>query len=127
MSKVLAKEVAPFNIRVLTVALGTFNTNMGNAVTLGKNPMPEDYKGSVADQTMQYMASGKFAPDGDKDKAMKAVYEVVMGEGVGAGHEGERFLPLGRDIAPRVKLMQDQFAHSWEVFGDVCNNVYIDK
>lgn len=127
MSKVLAKEVAPFNVRVLTVSLGTFNTNMGNATILGKNSMPEDYKGSVADQTMEFMSSGKFQGDGDKDKAMKAVYEVIMGVGVGAGREGERFLPLGRDLAARVKLLQDQFAHSLEVFGEVCNNVFRDK
>ncbi|PSS06647.1 hypothetical protein M430DRAFT_70322 [Amorphotheca resinae ATCC 22711] len=127
MSKVLAKEVAPFNVRVLIVSLGGFNTNMVNSITVGKNPMPEDYKGSVADQTIHYMASGKFDPDGDKEKAIKALYEVVMGEGVGAGHEGERFLPLGRDLAARVKQLQDQYAHSMEVFGDICNNVYRDR
>jgi len=127
ISKVLSKEVAPFNIRVLIVSLGAFNTNMGNAVALGKNPMPEDYKGSVADTMMSVISSGEFEPDGDKEKAMKAVYEVIMGEGVGAGHEGERFLPLGRDLAARVRQLQDQFAHSMEVFGDVCNNVYREK
>ena len=127
MAKVLAKEVAPFNVRVLTVVLGTFNTSMGSAFIMGKNPLPDDYKGSVADQTMQFLASGKFAPDGDKGKAMRAVYEVVMGEGVGKGHENEKFLPLGRDLAPRLKLIQDQMAHAVEIFGDVCNNVYIDK
>ena len=129
MSRVLAKEVAPFNVRVLTVWLGTFNTNMTkwNATLLSKNPMPEDYKGSVVDKTMEIISGGKFEPDGDKDKAMKAVYEVVMGVGVGAGREGERFLPLGRDLAARVKLLQDQCAHSLEVFGEVCNSVYIDK
>ena len=129
MSRVLAKEVAPFNVRVLTVWLGTFNTNMlkGNATLLGKNLMPEDYKGSMVEKTMEVLSSGKFEPDGDKDKAMKAVYEVVMGMGVGAGREGERFLPLGRDMAARVKLLQDQYAHCLEVFGEVCNNVYIDK
>ncbi len=127
MSKVLAKEVAAFNVRVLIVSLGAFNTNMGNALTVGKNPMPEDYKGSVADKTIQLLTSGKWEPDGDKEKAVKAIYDVVMGEGVGAGREGERFLPLGRDIASRVKQVQDQFAHSMEVFGDVCNNVHRDR
>lgn len=127
MSKVLAKEVAEFNVRVLIVSLGAFNTNMGNALTVGKNPMPEDYKGSVADKTIELLTSGKWEPDGDKEKAVKAIYDVVMGEGVGAGREGERFLPLGRDIAARVKQVQDQFAHSMEVFGDVCNNVHRDR
>ncbi|KAA6408972.1 MAG: short-chain oxidoreductase [Lasallia pustulata] len=100
---------------------------MGNAVTVSRNPMPEDYKGSVADRTIDHIVSGKFGPDGDKKKAVKVIYEVVMGEGVEAGHEGERFLPLGRDLAARVKQIQDQYAHSMEVFGDVCNNVYKDR
>ncbi|KAL1978995.1 hypothetical protein VTN96DRAFT_7553 [Rasamsonia emersonii] len=127
LSKVLAKEVAPFNVRILTVALGTFNTNMGNATIIGKNPLPEDYRGSVAQQMMDYMSSGKFEGNGDKDKAMKAVYEVVTGEGVGAGHLDERLLPLGRDLDARIKQVQAYLAHSLEVFGEVCNNVHREK
>lgn len=126
LSRVMAKEVAPFNIRVLTVQLGTFNTNMGNAAVFAKKPLPEDYKGSVTEQMIQVIASGKFQGDGDKDKAMKAVYEVVVGEGVGAGREAERLLPLGRDLAARIKTVQDYYAHAMEVFGDICNNVYRD-
>ena len=129
MSKFQAKEVAPFNIRVLTLWLGTFNTNIAKliATLLGKIPLPEDYKGSIVAKTMEIIPSGKFEPDGDKGKALKAVYEVVMGMEVGAGHEGERFLPLGRDLAATVKLLQHQCAHSLDVFGEVCNNVYMDK
>ncbi|OBT87206.1 hypothetical protein VE02_04856, partial [Pseudogymnoascus sp. 03VT05] len=122
VSKVLAKEVSEFNIRVLIVSLGAFNTNMVNAVTTSKNPMPEDYKGTIVEKTVDAMGSGSFKPDGNKEKAVKAIYEVVMGEGVGAGHEEERFLPLGRDLAARVKQVQDQYSHSMKVFGDICNN-----
>ncbi len=107
MAKVLAKEVALFNISVLTDVLGTFKTNMGNAVVLGKNPVPADYKGSVAEQTLEMISSGKLSKDGDTDKAMKAVYEVVVGEGVGKGRGGEKLLPLGRDITPRLKLIKE--------------------
>ena len=128
MTKVLAKEVAPFNIRALIVSLGAFNTDMTKqSSAVGKNAMPDDYKGSVTEQTMQVLSQGTFTPDGDKDKAMRAVYEVVMGEGVGKGHEGERFLPLGRDMVPKIKQVQGWLAQSLEVFGDVCNNVYADK
>ncbi len=49
MSKVLAEEVAEFKVRVLIFSLGTFHTNMGNVVTIYKNAVPEDYKGSVAE------------------------------------------------------------------------------
>jgi len=127
LTKALAKEVAPFNIRALTVVLGTFNTNMGNAAVLGKNPLPDDYGGSVAQQMIQFISSGKIVPNGDKDKAMKAVYEVVVGEGAGAGREAERFLPLGTDMTARVKMVQEYLAHGLDVFADVTNNVNIDK
>ncbi|KAF2202638.1 putative short-chain oxidoreductase [Delitschia confertaspora ATCC 74209] len=130
LTRVLAKEVAPFNIRALTVVLGTFNTNMGNASVFTKTPLPEDYKGSVADQMIQFLQSGKFTAliNGDKDKAMKAVYEVVVGEGSGAGKEAERFLPLGSDMIPRIKGVQEYLSHGLEVFGDAyTSNVNIDK
>ncbi|KAI1103143.1 putative short-chain oxidoreductase [Jackrogersella minutella] len=124
LSKVLAKEVAPFGVRTLTVTLGTFNTSFGDATVLGKNPLPDDYKGSVSEQMMEAMSSGTLKPNGDKDKAMKALYEVVVGEGVGKGYGAERLLPLGRDMTVRVKTVQDYLGHALEVFGDVCNNVY---
>lgn len=126
-TKVLAKGVAPFNIHTLTVVLGTFNINMGNAALLGKNPLPDDYKGSVAEQTIQFITSGKIIPNGDKEKAMKAVYEVVAGEGAGAGRDAEQFLPLGTDMTLRVKKVQEYLAHGLDVFEDVTNIVNIDK
>ncbi|PON30055.1 retinol dehydrogenase 8 [Trichoderma gamsii] len=127
MSKALAKEVEAFNVRVLTVLLGTFNTGMGNATVLGENPPPADYKGSLSEKIMDMMSTGKFAPNGDKDKAMKAVYEVVVGEGVGKGHEAETALPLGQDLAARINVVQGYLAHALDVFGSVCNNVYLEK
>jgi NAD(P)-dependent dehydrogenase (short-subunit alcohol dehydrogenase family) len=126
MFRVLFKEVAPFNIRLLTVQPGTFNTDFGNAVTLGKNALPDDYKGSEPEHVMQLMMSGNFAPNSDKDKAMKAVYEVIVGEGVGAGHEAERLLPLGKDITARIDLTKNYYSHAMEVFGDVCNGVALE-
>ncbi|KAL7930245.1 hypothetical protein V8C35DRAFT_330591 [Trichoderma chlorosporum] len=127
MSKALAKEVEAFNIRVLTVLLGTFNTGMGDATILGQNPLPEAYKGSMSEKIMELMSTGKFAPNGDKDKAMRAVYEVVVGDGVGKSREAEKALPLGRDLAGRVQVLQDYLSHAMEVFGSVCNNVYLEN
>ncbi|KAL8758838.1 MAG: hypothetical protein Q9199_001188 [Rusavskia elegans] len=127
LTKILAKEVALFNIRALTVVLGTFNTNFGNAAVFGKNPFPEEYRGSFSEKMIQAISAGKVPVNGDKDKAMKAVYEVVVGEGAGTGHEAEKFLPLGSDMTVRVKGVQDAFAHSLEVFKHVTNSVDIDK
>ncbi|KAI5922645.1 hypothetical protein F4810DRAFT_245924 [Camillea tinctor] len=127
VTKVLAKEVAMFNIRTLTVVLGGFNTNMPHVAAFGKNTRPDDYKGTMVEQMIQYISKGNFPVDGDKDKAMKAVYEVVVGEGFATGHEAEKLLPLGKDMTARIKSQAQSLLHSLEVFGSITNNVSIDK
>ncbi|KAI1463027.1 putative short-chain oxidoreductase [Daldinia caldariorum] len=128
ITKVLAQEVAPYNIRTLTVVPGAFNTNIANATMPGKKPMPDDYKGSVSDMILQVLAGAdipgiQFAL-GDKDKGMKAVYEVVVGEGIGAGRESEPLLLLGSDMTARAKSVQKYLGHALETFKDVTN--YVD-
>ncbi|KAI1342895.1 NAD(P)-binding protein [Xylariaceae sp. FL0016] len=126
LTKVLAKEIAPFNIRALTIVLGIFNTNMANAATLGHIPLPGDYKGSVAEHIMEAIKDGKIVPHDDKDKAMRAVYDLVVGEGAGAGHEAERMLPLGKDMIARVEGVRHQLQQSLDVFGSVTKSLAID-
>lgn len=123
----LAKEVAEFNVRTLTVLLGGFSTGMASATKSGKEPIAEDYEGKLVDKTIKFMASGQFVGDGDPVKAAEAIYEVVVGEGIGRGKETELFLPLGREMEARVKLTRDRLDHCWEVFGDIAMNVYNDK
>ena len=104
--------------------LGTFDTNFLNAAVLGKKPIPDDYKNTAVGQVLPYFDGRKaLPPNGDKEKAMKAVYEVVVGEGVGAGREEERFLLLGSDMVARAKLARDYFEHGLEVFGEVAESV----
>ncbi|KAF3386942.1 Fatty acyl-CoA reductase [Penicillium rolfsii] len=126
-TRVLAKEVAPFNIRLLTVWLGTFNTNIGNASLVTQAPLPEDNRGSTAEQMMNVIKSGNFVGDGDKDKAAKAIFGVTVGEGAGAGHADEQFLPMGRDMIARVGLVRDQCARALDVFSDVAGNVFAEQ
>ncbi|KAK9802352.1 hypothetical protein SCARD494_00285 [Seiridium cardinale] len=111
--KTLAREVAEFNIRILTVNPGIFNT-------------PKDYeKGPVGD-TLHRLKARSVPVDGDTKKGIKAIYEVIVGEGVGEGHEAEPVLPLGRDASRLVAANIAQWQHTIEVFGGVCNNVYVD-
>ncbi|KAK3308418.1 uncharacterized protein B0T15DRAFT_107627 [Chaetomium strumarium] len=126
LMKVLGKEVAPFGVRTLTVQLGAFNTNMPNAASCGRVPFPDDYKGTPVETVAGLITGGTFNPDGDHEKATRAIYEVIVGEGVGAGRESERMLPLGRDLAVRLREVQDGLGHAMEVFGEVCNNVYLE-
>lgn len=130
MCKVLAKEVAPFGVRVLTVQLGSFDTNMGPSVRLASRPAPDDYKGSSFEQVYRVMADSAtdgFPADGDHLKAAEVIYQVVTGTGVGAGREGERVLPLGRDLARRVGEVVEGWRRTMDVFGDVCESVYLEK
>ncbi|KNG88546.1 short-chain oxidoreductase [Aspergillus nomiae NRRL 13137] len=129
LTKILAKEVAPFKIRTLTVVLGTFNTNMPQSVVLGKAPLPDDYKGTVTEQIQGLLLSGKIKPNGDKDKAMQALYQIVVGEGEGEGHETEKLLPLGSDMTLRLKGVQKYLDHALQVFDSVTNSVVdvVDK
>ena len=123
MAKALAKEVAPFNIRVLTVVLGVFNTNLGGSAVFGKTPLPGDYKGSAAERLMQLVESGTLPIRGDKDKAMEAFYRIVVGEREGEVLEAERLIPLGSDMTARVKGVRDDLDHSLRVFENITNNV----
>ena len=115
-----------FNIRTLTVVLGTFNTGFLGTSTLGKTPLADDYKGTMAEKVLQLVSTGNLKPNGDRDKAMKALYEVIAGEGVGKGHEQERLLLLGSDMTPRAKGVQEALGHALDVFGTVTNGVGLD-
>ena len=100
---------------------------MPNTVVLGKNPLPDDYNGTFTRQVQGLLVSGKIKPNGDKDKAMEAVYQVVTGEGVGEGRQAEKLLPLGSDMTPRLEEVQEYLGHALEVFCSVTNSVDVDK
>lgn len=99
---------------------------MLNVYTPGKTQLPDEYKDTVVGQLMDFIGSGKLVPNGDKDKAMKATYQLIAGEDFGAGKEQEKFLPLGADMTACMTLIQNQLAHAKEVFGEVTNGVCLD-
>ncbi|KUI53225.1 putative oxidoreductase YusZ [Cytospora mali] len=126
VTRVLAKEVARFNIRTLTVVAGTFNTNFDTNANFGAKPLLEEYKGSVAELMINTIRDGKLKPNSDKEKGVKAVYEVVVGEGVGKGKEAEPLLLLGKDMDARAKKTIGYLGHALEVFGEVTNGVGVE-
>lgn len=125
--RVIGQELTPFNIRTLTVHLGAFDTNFVNSGVKSAVPLPDDYRGSVLEQNLGGLTPGAFKPDGDHRKAAQAIYDVVVGEGVGEGKEAETAMPLGRDMAALMRKIMDDHEHRMEVFGDICNNVYLGK
>ncbi|UPK95775.1 hypothetical protein LCI18_006710 [Fusarium solani-melongenae] len=125
--KILAREVAPFNIRTLTVQLGGFDTNFTYALRLSSVPFPQDYLGGRTEQVAHSLLGSNYKADGDHRKASKVIYEVAMGEGRGEGKEGERVMPLGRDMLLLMDNVFKDVHHQIETFREIGNNVYIDS
>lgn len=104
-SEALAAEVSPFNIRVLIVSPGWFQSNFASASTKPEMGMPEEYRGSVVGEMMDNMKKmAEMKAPGDVEKGVQAIFDVVMGEGMGEGMEGFLRLPLGRDGAKRWEV-----------------------
>ncbi|KAI1171517.1 hypothetical protein F4777DRAFT_48963 [Nemania sp. FL0916] len=126
MSKVLHKEMEPFNVRVLIVYLGTFNTPMPTSNNLTAAPLPSDYDGTYTGKLHGMLTTGDFAIRGDHLKATQAVYNTVVHEGFAKGLGNEMMIALGADLANTVKRTQGRLEHMMDVFGDICHNVGID-
>ncbi|KAJ5311883.1 hypothetical protein N7508_002713 [Penicillium antarcticum] len=127
LTKILAKEVTPFNIRTLTVILGTFNTNIPNSVVSCETPPLEDYKGTLTKLVQVLLVSGNIKPKSDKDKAVQAVFQVVADEGIGEGKQIEKLLPLGSGMTPHLKGVLDYLGNAVDVSGSVTNSVDVAK
>ncbi|KAI1098354.1 putative short-chain oxidoreductase [Jackrogersella minutella] len=127
LTKTFHQEMKEFNVRVLLVYLGTFNTPMVGKVEPKLKPLDPDYNGTFTGKLYEIMGSGNFKVPGDHIKATQAIYYVVVGEGIGKGKEEEMMLPLGVDMAARVEEVRSGFDHMMDVFGDICNNVNVEN
>ncbi|KAI0165291.1 putative short-chain oxidoreductase [Hypoxylon sp. FL1284] len=126
LTKTLHKEMQDFNVRVLLVYLGTFNTPMVGKVSTVARELDPDYEGTTTAKTYEVLNTGDFAVPGDHVKATQAIYDMVVGEGIGKGREIEMILPLGVDMAVRAGECRDRIDHMMDVFGEICNNVNVD-
>lgn len=124
--RVLAKEVAPFNIRTLTVHLGGFDTNFTYALRVSKTPLPDDYHDTLTEKTINSLQGSNFKPDGDHLKAARAIYELAVGEGVGKGKENESVIFLGRDMSRSLDDVLAKMNHQMETFRGIADNVYLE-
>ncbi|KAH9905852.1 hypothetical protein F4778DRAFT_681493 [Xylariomycetidae sp. FL2044] len=127
LTKTLHKEMKDFNVRVLLVSMGTFDTGMTTRVSPIAIALDPDYESTLTDRIARVLTGGEYKVPNDHLKAVQIMYDVIMGEGVGEGREDEMMLPLGRDMATRAIEVRDRINHMMEVFGDVCNSVALDK
>jgi NAD(P)-dependent dehydrogenase (short-subunit alcohol dehydrogenase family) len=119
MTESLAKEVADFGISVLIVEPGAFRTNFLNAMVINETGLG-DYQGNVVGETLQKFqaASGKQA--GDPDKAVAAIYEIVVGQGEAGKLKGKVLrLVLGKDALARIEGKVAKFQEDMALSRDV--------
>lgn len=126
MSQGLAKEVAPFGIRVLIVQPGAFNTNILNIVPLTEKAVSVAYKDTEVGKMVGLFdgPSGKrsFAAENevnDVEKGCQAIFEVVTGTGRGEGKQKYFRLPLSRDCAVRTMEHVERLRESHDVFKEI--------
>lgn len=85
MSESLARELAPFNIRVLIVEPGQFRTKFLSAHVQPAAGMNEAYAGTPLEKYLQIFKSVDGKQMGDPAKAAQRILEVVTNTGMGAG------------------------------------------
>jgi hypothetical protein len=120
MSQGLAKEVAPFGIRILIVQPGAFTTNILNTVPLTEKPLSTAYKDTAVGKLVGLFdgptGERSFAAENDVEKGCQAIFEVVTGTGRGEGKKKYLRLPLSKDSAMRTMEHVQRLKEGYNVF-----------
>ncbi|PGH19648.1 hypothetical protein AJ80_03803 [Polytolypa hystricis UAMH7299] len=103
ISESLAKELAPFNIRVLLVEPGAFRTQFLTARVKPAAGLTEEYKDTPVDTVLKNMDAMNGKQPGDPDKAATRIIEMINGTGMAEGKTGLLRLLLGPDCLRRAK------------------------
>lgn len=119
MSESLARELAPFNIRVLVVEPGSLRTNFWSAYVEPAAGMNKDYAGTPLEQVLEAFKSNNHTQPGDAVKCAQRILEVVDDTGMGAGKKGLFRLPLGSDCYNRfqtkIESLQDNLIQAKDI------------
>lgn len=99
---------------------------MTGALQFHSKTLEADYENATVGMFLGAMKAGAIPADGETSKGIKVLYEAIVAQGVGQGLESETMLPLGREASKLIRDQINQLEHTLEVFGDACNNVYVD-
>ena len=122
-TEALKKEVAAFNIRVLLVHPGGIRTPF-----IGRSPVTEikeEYRGTPVEFVVQLFQTVIGKEVIDPEKAAARIVEAVDETGMLKKLAGEDYLriPMGQDIADRLREKGKGFLKSAEMFDGICQSV----
>ena len=127
LSESLAHEVESFGIRVLIVEPGAFRTKFLSATSMQPHAASEAYKGTIVDKVNQNFAKMEGNQLGDTEKGVARIYDVVMGEGVGANHKKWLRLPIGSDCFERATKALQGKLDNIKALEEVARSTDFDK
>jgi short-subunit dehydrogenase len=122
MSESLARELAPFNIRVLIVEPGSLRTNFWSAYVEPVAGMNKGYTGTPLEKTLQAFKSNTGSQPGDAVKCAERILEVVDGVGMGSGKQDLLRLPLGPDCYKRFQTKIDNLQENLLATKDIAHS-----
>jgi len=125
LGETLSVELAPFSIKVLIVAPGSFKTEgiYGQAFfTSNSIPAYDDLRNT----TIRRFSAVPGTQKGDPNKAMEAVVDVVKGEGKAIGRPWPLYLALGDDADDGIRQKSTKLLRHVDEWGDVIKSVNFD-
>jgi hypothetical protein len=126
LGETLSVELAPFSIKVLIVAPGSFRTEgIYGQPFFTSNPIPA--YDTLRSMIIQRVGTVPGTERGDPDKAMEAVVDVVNGEGKARGRPFPLYLALGQDADVDIRARSAKLVNHMDDWGDVIKNVNIDE
>ncbi|EGC49185.1 short-chain dehydrogenase/reductase SDR [Histoplasma capsulatum var. duboisii H88] len=119
ISESLARDLAPFYIRVLIVEPGVFRTKFATALQTPAAGTTKAYEGTPLHDSLQRFLVLDGKQPGDPAKAIERIMEVITGTGMGEGKTGFLRLPLGLDCVQRtqqkIASLQQNFVAMQEI------------
>ncbi|EPQ51261.1 NAD P-binding protein [Gloeophyllum trabeum ATCC 11539] len=126
IGETLSVELASFNIRVLIVEPGAFRTEGIFAQPFFlENQIPDYDELRASSQAFYNSING--TQKGDPTKAMRAVVDVVRGEGRATGKAWPLYLPLGIAAEKTIREKCERMTGVLEEWKDVIRDVNFDQ
>jgi len=125
LAETFSVELAPFNIRVLLVAPGSFRTEGIFQQKFYADNRISAYD-SIHEKARDGFAATAGVQKGDPEKAMEVVVDVVRGEGVAKGRAWPFYLVLGEDADQNVDDKCNKVLGVLKKWRDVARRVNFD-